>query len=430
MYSFRGQAFVRPFRLLRERMRARPRRFVVGILLFLALVWGAVNSWAWWHLQAAGKAFERDQIQDAQSHLENNLRVWPNSFSAHLLGARIERRKANFAGAEKHLASCKMQRGSTEEVQMEWLLLRAQSGEFEELEPGLLKSVADNRPEKGAVLETLAIGYLKQNRLSRARAVLDQWLKDEPDRPRALFLRGWTLHYLQQRDEAYRDFKRALELTPDSREIRLRLADFLLADKNAPEAAEHLHYLQRQYGEDPGLWLLLGILRVQQGNLPEARWYLDQVLGVQPDHVMALSQRAEVEIQQGDTRRAEAFLRRALRGDPGNSLARYALYRCLQQQPGRARDAKTELAIYKASQEEERASKKLLEDLERFPRSPDLLAKAAKHFLSHGMNPLAEDFVQRALSVQPDHPLANEVLAELNKRKSASDIEAQRRRGK
>jgi Tfp pilus assembly protein PilF len=375
-------------------------------------------------LHRAAQAFELDRLRDAQSHLENSLVIWPNSFSAHLLGARIERRKGNFTGAETHLARCKMQRGITEEVQLEWLLLRAQNGDFDELEPGLLKFVNDNRSGKEAVLETLAICYLKQNRLLRARAVLEQWLKDEPDRPRALFLRGWTRHHLHMRDEAYEDYKRALELTPDSRDIRLRLADFLLAAKKTPEAAEHLSFLQTKYGEDPEIWLLLGILRLQQGDLAEARRYLDLVLGVQADHVMALSQRADVEMQQGDTRRAEAFLRRALRADPGNGLAHYALYRCLQQQPERAREARAELALYKASHEEERTLKKLLDELELFPKSPDLLAKAAKHLLSHGSSPLAEDFLQRALSVQPDHPLANQVLVELSKRKKASASEA------
>jgi Tfp pilus assembly protein PilF len=425
MYSFLRLLCVRPVRFAVKQLRAHPKLSVLAGIVMLVTGWTAVNAWAWWNLDAATAAFEKYQFDDAERHLAHTLRVWPNSFSAHLLAARIERRRGHFADAEHHLVCCKKQRGITEEVQIEWLLLRALTGDFLDLERVLLNAVTEGNPANGAILETLAMCYLKQHRLLRAKAVLDLWLKKEPDTPAALFLRGWTLRLLHMRDEAYADFKRAIELNPSNRQARLRFADFLLADKHVTEAAEHLEMLLADNAPpEVDFWLTVGVLRLQQGKLDEAQRYLDDVLQAQPAHTMALYQRGLLEMQRAGGDRvpdelhhlaeAETFFRRALKESPANNLARYSLYQCLQRQPERKQDARRELAIYQANADEERASEKLFENLETFPKNPDLLVKAAKYFMARGELTLARDYLHRAVNAQPDHPLANRLLSEWN----------------
>ena len=56
----------------------------------------------------------------------------------HLLAARAARLTADFEGAEAHLKRClKLQQGATEATQLEFLLMRAQTGEEDVVAPAL-----------------------------------------------------------------------------------------------------------------------------------------------------------------------------------------------------------------------------------------------------------------------------------------------------
>ena len=57
----------------------------------------------------------------------------------------------------------------TETIHLEWLLLRVQQGDLEEIEASLKRSISPDHPDVLLVLEVLARGYVKRQRL------LDAW---------------------------------------------------------------------------------------------------------------------------------------------------------------------------------------------------------------------------------------------------------------
>src|SRR5262245_39982182 len=117
-------------------------KWLSAILVVAALVAVGVYFFGEYHFHAAQAALGDDELKAAERHIDRCLRVWPRSPAAHLLAARISRYLGKLNDAEAHLGVCSsVQGGASDATQLEWLLLRAQSGEFEALEAGLWASV-------------------------------------------------------------------------------------------------------------------------------------------------------------------------------------------------------------------------------------------------------------------------------------------------
>src|SRR5690606_25264753 len=103
----------------------------------------AVQQW-----QSAQVAIREERLQDAREHLRICLRVWPRSTEVHLLAARAERLMGDLPAAEAHLNRClELESGPTDAVRLEFLLIRVQSGEADELAPALFDAVDKGHPE-------------------------------------------------------------------------------------------------------------------------------------------------------------------------------------------------------------------------------------------------------------------------------------------
>src|SRR5262245_526670 len=123
------------FRSVGKLVLARPRAFAA--VAFLVLVTGAAGggygyALRQWH--AAERALKEGRDAEARGHLRLCLRVWPRSVPVHLLAARAARLSGEFTEAEDHLNTCKrLQKGeASEATQLEFLLMRAQTGEVDD----------------------------------------------------------------------------------------------------------------------------------------------------------------------------------------------------------------------------------------------------------------------------------------------------------
>src|SRR5262249_43269965 len=145
--------------------------------------------------------------------------------------------------AERDLERCQQLGGVTDATRLEWDLLRVQQGDLQGIDARLRMTIGPEHPDASIVLEALARGYLKCERLGDARQACELWLGREPGHPWPWLWRGWIAERLGQFDRALPDYQRAAENAPDDREVRLALGGFLLRQRQPAAAGEHFQHL-------------------------------------------------------------------------------------------------------------------------------------------------------------------------------------------
>jgi tetratricopeptide (TPR) repeat protein len=392
----------------------RRRRFwlvlAVGLLGLGGLL--AREGWGAWEEHSARKALAEERLDEAQAHVQQALRVWLRQVSTHVLAARIARSRGAYSEAEQYLSDCGPQNNLDDQVQLEWLLLRCQRGDVDELAPGLLARVENSHSESAAILEALATVYMRQTRYAEALRCLDRWIQLAPDCVRALDWRGWVSNQLDHRGQAISDYERALELQPSRSVVRLRLAEILVASARHPEALPHLEQLRDEQPTNPDVLVSLACCRVTQSRLDEAQVLLDTALAIHPKHFDGLLQRGKLELEHTHFAEAEHWLRKALERNPRDPEARYALYISLQMQRNRQRESLEELARWKEQHRKmDRLTRLLRTELDAHPRDPDLAAEAGELLLQMGEEQRGLVWLYRALALDPRHAASQRALA-------------------
>ncbi len=395
--------------------RQARRRWIWPILVGCILVvvgFLACEGWAYWQERSARRALAEEHWDEAQRHIDLALRVRQGWVSTELLAARIARLRGAYSEAEQHLSRCGPHDDMSEQVQLEWLLLRCQRGEVDELAPNLLALVDRHHPESTSILESLADIYMRQTRYFEALRCLNRWLELTPDAVRALDWRGWVSNQLDHRGQAIEDYERALELQPGRSDVRLRLAEILVDSSRHGEAVPHLERLRQEQPTNPEVLVALARCRLVQLRKDEACALLDAVLEAHPDHFDALLYRGKLEMQSGNDIEAERWLRKALERSPRDPEARYTLYECLNAQENREQEADEELARWEQDRRDrDRLTRLLRTELDRKPNDPDLAAEAGELLLGQGEDQRGLFWLHRALALDPRQVRSHRALA-------------------
>ncbi|HZY89513.1 MAG TPA: tetratricopeptide repeat protein, partial [Gemmataceae bacterium] len=368
----------RPVRATVRLVRLHPVRAGLAILTAaLALAAGA-QLWARSQLAAAERYVRAERLDEAEAGLRHCLLIWPRSADARRLAARVARLRGDYGRAEAELVECgRLQRPPDERTQLEWLLLRAQRGEIDEVAPSLWACAEREHPEADHILETLARGYMHQLRFRAALRCLDRRLARGPDTARVRDWRGWAREQLQDRDGALADYRAALEAEPGRRAVRLRLVALLLERDDAAGALPHLERLRGEPPADDEVRVGLARCRLLKGEHAEALALLDAVLAEHPDNLGALYFRGKALLDLGRAAEAEAALRRALLLKPAGPNILFALYRSLQSQRGRESETAECYARYRAAKGDlDKLYRLLGGEIERAPRDPGPPAEA------------------------------------------------------
>src|SRR5262249_33221424 len=219
---------------------------------------------------SARQAMAEEHFDQAQQHIDRALRVRRGWVSTNRLAARIARQRGAYSESEQYLSRCGQGNEMSEEVQLEWLLLRFQRGGGDELVSSLLARVEHHHAESPAILEAVAGLYMRQTRYQEALRYLNRWLELSPDSRRALHWRGWVSNQLDHRGQAVSDYERALELQPGRSVVRLRLAEVLVESSQFGEAVPHLERLCEELPTNPEVRVALARCRMVQLRQDEA----------------------------------------------------------------------------------------------------------------------------------------------------------------
>src|SRR5947209_17279077 len=127
---------------LREDFQRHPILVVLILALLLIIGLGGYSGIqsvrAEYHLQAARQALEQPDLIAAQVHLDRCLALSPDSAEAHFLAAQTARRTSEYENAEQHLSECQRLGWSSEAIDLERALSRAQRGDLAGVEDYLL----------------------------------------------------------------------------------------------------------------------------------------------------------------------------------------------------------------------------------------------------------------------------------------------------
>ena len=252
----------------------------------------------------------------------------------HLLCARAARLKGDFGDAETLLNHClELGTESREDIQIEFLLIRVQTGEADSVEQDLMAFVENNHPESEMILDTLAEAYLTNHRYRAGVYYLDRWIEKFPQTPRPYFWRGWVAERLTDEKAALADYGKAVELAPHHINFRLRLAEYLLKRNNqCAEAFSHLQVLKELAPERGEVLMLLGYCYLTGGEGQKVRALVGSCPEETPGGSCSLTRLARLEKQEGRYPEGEKLLRRLAKLEPYDLEAEFQLSECLRLQ--------------------------------------------------------------------------------------------------
>ncbi|MBN8907975.1 MAG: hypothetical protein J0H99_15370, partial [Rhodospirillales bacterium] len=136
----------------RRRTRRTVARIVLALLVAVAVWQGWVHASAWRSLKEARAALQRDDPAEARRHAERCLETWPRSGEATFLAAQAARRGGDLEAAEKYLLAANRLGRAADDVEVEYALVRTQSGHFAEAESALLNHLNSGHPESPQIL--------------------------------------------------------------------------------------------------------------------------------------------------------------------------------------------------------------------------------------------------------------------------------------
>jgi len=400
-------------------------RYALAIVLGAGLVAGGVWLWHWYQVRqtwgAVQAALGRFDLGAAAAALDRYLELESADAAAWFQAARTARRRGKAADAERFLERCQQLGGVTDATLLEWDLLRVQQGRLEEIAPRLRMGIGPDHPDALLVLEALARGYIKRERLLDALQACGLWLERQTDHPRPWYWRGWIYQRIRDSDRALKDYRRAVELAPDDPELRLALGGLLIQLYQPEGASEHFQAVLKRSSANDDALRGLAACRLEQGRAKEAVALLDQLPPDKATAPYAFLLRGKAALQRGDFAGAEPWLRKVVERAPDEVEALHGLIQCLR---ALGRDAEVEPLAQRLEQ--------LRRDLERLDklirlvgRRPDEVAlrhEAGVIALRIGQTEEALRWLESALQCPGDQRPTHAVLAEHYRRQGDTEL--------
>jgi len=419
---------LRAVRSLARWVRRRPWTAASLALLVIAAALGSGYLYVRHQWRAAQEDVRELRLDQARERLDICLAIWPRRVEVRLLAARTARLSGDFETAEAHLNRCLKLVGPTEDVQLEFLLIRAQTGEIQEVAP-ILETIVENGHRDGAhILETMSRAYMRNLEYGPAFGCLSRWIVLDPNDTRPHYWRGWVFERVANPTRAREDYEHALAMDPSLFSVRLRLAEMLLEDNQPVEAATHLEYLRNLDPNRPEVSARLGQCRYLQGQHPEARRLLEAAVEKLPDDRYVLLYLARLDIEDRQPVRAEGRLRKLLDVDPSDTESRYILVTALKFQR-RDREAAETLARYEKDKAlVDRANKLLQSEAQKPTRDANPAFEIGSLLLQIGQQQQGLHWLNEALARNPDHQPTHKALADYYEKTGDAEQAASHRR--
>jgi tetratricopeptide (TPR) repeat protein len=401
-------------------MSVRLTRRGAGRILLAVLLLAVIGFGLWmaarpllanYYERQAARSLERQRYSQALESYRHALRYRPDSAKLHLLAARTARQAGDYPTAREHLHACReLQHGTSEELQVEWYMLRAQTGEVDEVVKALAPYVIQEGPLTPLVLESLTRGYMGKYRADLAWGYLNRWLELQPTNVAALFWRATWYSQQQNTRESAADCRRALELDPDRTDIRLIYAEILRAEKDFTAVAEQYRAALRSSPENAEAILGLAQAHVELGRMDEARRQLEAMPPDRRDSGEYLSVSGLVELRSDRPEKAEPLLRQSLEKDPRNLDTCYNWMLCLTRLGRDAEAARARARFEQIERDQKRLIELTTKEFRAQPSNAELRCELAEIYARMAMPDRGAHWLHVALKLDPSCRRAHELL--------------------
>ena len=184
---------------------------------------------------------------------------------------------------------------------------------------GLLEDAVTHFPDDAEAHFNLGVVNQAQGLLTAALANFSRSAELAPDSAGAHYNRGTALHELSRPEEAVEAYRTAIASAPGYAPAHAGLAFVLRSLGELEAAAESYEQALRLDPADPQTQSGYGVTLQHLGRLPEAAKALADATALDPDYPDAVTNLADVLVQQGDPGAAVAACKRFLQRQPGDS---------------------------------------------------------------------------------------------------------------
>lgn len=184
------------------------------------------------------------------------------------------------------------------------------------------KDTAGDAKEAAELQVKLGRGYMEQGELEVAMQRLQRALQLDPRSVDAHTLLAVLNERINRPAQAESFYRRAERLAPDNGEVNNNLGAFLCGNGKHREADGYFRKaLNDPFYRSPVSALSnAGVCALKAGDDARADEYFRQVLGVQPNNVVALFELARMNFFKNDAMRARAFLQRLEASTPADPV--------------------------------------------------------------------------------------------------------------
>ena len=378
-----------------------------------------------YRISAARSAIRRHDSADALQILRKSAPRGELSAEWHFLMGCAHRKEGRLGAAGTHFSKAALLGFDDKALELQKLLVVAQSGHVKEVEPKLQKLLQEGvTDEEGeAIYDSLARSYLKSLFFSDAQRCLDFWVRWQPENPLPHLYLAELHRRLEEPQAAIQDYQKVLQLDPSNPQGTLGLARLELERFELEEAAHHFRSYLEARPNSPEALLGLAECERHDGRFPAAlsHYYDALVLDLfREQEAEALANIGRMALEQSDYPRALHLLEHSVSIDPRQPASRLSLAAALTAigEEDRAKEAR------EAARRLSRQQNRLLEITRNSiaqPNNADLRAEAGDLLFEEGFPADAARWYLSALHIDSNHLAAHRGLAKYYQRIGALD---------
>ncbi len=232
------------------------------------------------------------------------------------------------------LRALELDPGLQEEVETRLVLCCLRQGRLEEAQAWVCKAL-EHQGAQAPLLELLAAIHGSRGDWPKARQVLEEACRLEPDSAPACFQLGWVDENLDEPERARESYQRALRLDPEFSEAALNLGWLFFDEGRLGEAAVLFESALQQNPQDGELLYALGRVLCREGRFDRAIARFEMALVQQPERADTRAWLGAALCSAGRAEEGRKELRQALREGPDEETATFIRRQLRQRIPRR-----------------------------------------------------------------------------------------------